>query len=180
MEFATPFAALIEPELLNISRRQFACLRSTLVCAYVRPDDVNTLEAYAAFRGPQNQQLRDACLAARKALLTHDARYMIDMDDAKQADPVFAEALRASGVRDTPALKKNQRARPGYDAIPEVTLLPGSLPPLARPPGGGIPFDHPNADDRPGRTGRRTASGAGVVVGFLVAGGLYAATRRSA
>jgi hypothetical protein len=74
--------------------------RATLVCAYVRPDEVDGLEAHGAFRN--NKALHDKCIAVRKLLLKHDARFRVNLKDAEDADPVFAQKLRDSGVNNSP------------------------------------------------------------------------------
>jgi hypothetical protein len=66
----------------------------------VRPDPVDGKEAHGAFRS--NKALHDKCIAVRKLLLGHEARFRVNLKDAEDADPAFAKRLRESGVNNSP------------------------------------------------------------------------------
>ncbi len=101
-----PFDAIIGPALERLRKRQWVALSNTLACAYVRPEPVDGKPAHAAFldRGAPTdpsfdsygEQLAARCRKMREILLTHDARFEVDIDDARNADPAYAEQLAAS------------------------------------------------------------------------------------
>lgn len=132
--YRRPDEAIIGPACDHMIEMQLRCLDATLVAAYVRPDAVDGKEAHGAFRS--NKALHDRCIAVRKLLLTHEARYRVNLKDAEDADPAFAEKLRESGVNNSPAQRSKHLGR--------LTPLPGDEgAPLPAPPApaGGIAFD---------------------------------------
>src|SRR5690606_13605164 len=100
-KYRRPEEAIIGPACDHLIKMQERCLESTLVCAYVRPDPVDDLQAHGAFRN--NKALHDKCVAMRAILLEHDARFRVNLKDAEAADPSFAQKLRDAGVNNTPA-----------------------------------------------------------------------------
>jgi hypothetical protein len=133
-KYRRPEEAIIGPACEHLIKMQERCLESTLVCAYVRPDAVDDLEAHGAFRN--NKALRDKCVVMRKTLLQHDARFRVNLRDAETADPKFAQQLRDSGVNNSPAQMSQHLGRLSAG-------LKGDNEPLPRPPApaGGLPFD---------------------------------------
>jgi len=131
--YQRPEVAVIGPACDHLIKMQERCLVRTLVCAYVRPEDVDGLEAHGAFR--QNKALRDKCKQVRSLLLKHDQRYRVNLKDAETADPVFAQKLRDSGVNNSPA----QRAKHLNRVSPGISD-DDSPPPPPPEPAGGLPF----------------------------------------
>lgn len=170
--YAMPDVAITTPACQQLRKLQARCLSQTLVCAYVRPDDVQGLQRYEAFDDPT---LRDLCREMRLALLANDARFGVNLKDVDDLDPVFAQALRASGVNNSPAQRAKalqlKLAGAGAGVKPEDSEpLPSALPPA-----GGVAFDDIAPPARQGREG----SGGGVAIAAtLTALGLgYALTR---
>jgi hypothetical protein len=162
--YRRPDEAIIGPACDHMIKMQTRCLESTLVCAYVRPDAVDGREAHGAFRS--NKALHDKCIAVRKLLLTHEARYRVNLKDADDADPVFAKQLRESGVNNSPAQRNLQFGRLATLPTDDGTPLPE--PPA---PAGGAPFD----DLRVPRSGGswKTALAVGGGTAAAVAGAAY-------
>ncbi len=132
--YLRPDEAIIGPACDHLIKMQLRCLDSTLVSAYVRPDAVDGKEAHGAFRN--NKALHDKCIAVRKLLLTHEARYRVNLKDAEDADPAFAEKLRESGVNNSPAQMSKHLGR--LSPLPSDDGTPLPTPPA---PAGGIAFD---------------------------------------
>ncbi len=156
--YKRPEAAIIGPACDHLIRMQERCLEQTLVSAYVRPEEVDGLEAHGAFR--QNKALRDKCKQVRSILLKHEARYRVNLKDAETADPVFAQKLRDSGVNNSPSQRMMhlKRRSPGISND-------DSPPPPPPTPAGGLPFGdlgRPSEDD--GRWKIAAATGGAVAV----------------
>ena len=140
--YRKPDAAIIGPACDHMAKMQTRSLETSLVCAYVRPDEVDGLDAHGAFRN--NKTLHDKCIAMRKVLLKHDDRFRVNLKDAEAADPVFAQKLRDAGVNNSPAqlsqtLHKVSAGLSDDPAPPE--------PPPA--PAGGVPFGDLGAPSKP-------------------------------
>jgi hypothetical protein len=151
--YRRPDEAIIGPACDHLIKMQQRCIESTLVAAYVRPDPVDGKEAHGAFRN--NRALHDRCVEVRKLLLTHDARFRVNLRDADDADPAFAEKLRASGVNNSPSQMSKHLGRLAPLPIDDGTPLP--QPPA---PAGGAPFDDLRATPS-GGAGWRTALAVG-------------------
>jgi len=164
--YRRPEEAIIGPACDHMIKMQTRCLDSTLVCAYVRPDPVDGLEAHGAFRS--NKALHDKCIAVRKLLLAHDARFRINLKDAEDADPAFAKALRDSGVNNSPMQLSQHLGRVATLPSDDGTPLPD--PPK---PAGGAPFDQFAAPASAGRGGWKTALAVGGATTAAVAGAAY-------
>lgn len=163
----TPFEAIIGPALSRLRKRQSSALGRSLACAYVRPDPVGNLPAHAAFldRGPSTdpkystwgEQLAARCRAMREILLTHDARYDVDIGDARDADPAFAEKIVASkGMLGAVRLTAGE---------PKLDRAPDRAPPPAQPPQGGSPFG-----GRSSSSTRQRSAGIGTAAKVAIAG----------
>lgn len=158
--------AITGPSCDHMSKMQVKCLGSTLVCAYVRPDEVDGLDAHGAFRN--NKALHDKCIEMRKVLLKHDARYRVNLKDAEAADPVFAQKLRDSGVNNSPAqLSQN------LNKISSALGDDGTPPEPPPAPAGGLPFDDLGGASKPAGWDRwkKIAAASGGVA--AVAGAAY-------
>lgn len=131
--YQRPEAAIIGPACDHLIKMQERCLERTLVCAYVRPEDVDGLEVHGAFR--HNKALRDRCKQVRSILLKHDARYRVNLKDAETADPVFAQKLRESGVNNSISQMSKHLGRLGAGISDDDTP-----PPPPPEPAGGLPF----------------------------------------
>ena len=162
--YRRPDEAIIGPACDHMIKMQLRCLDSTLVSAYVRPDPVDGKEAHGAFRN--DRALHDRCIAVRKLLLTHDARYRVNLKDAEDADPAFAERLRESGVNNSPSQMSKHLGRMTPLPSDDGTPLP---PPPA--PAGGIAFDEMRAPARRPATAWKAALAIGG--GAAVAGAAY-------
>ena len=162
--YRRPDEAIIGPACDHMITMQRRCLESTLVCAYVRPDPVDGREAHGAFRS--NKALHDKCIAVRKLLLSHEARYRVNLKDAEDADPVYAKQLRESGVNNSPAQRSQQFGRLATLPTDDGTPLPE--PPA---PAGGAPFDDLRAPRSGG--GWKTALAVGGGTAAAVAGAAY-------
>ncbi len=136
--YQRPDDAIIAPACDHMIKMQLRCLDSTLVSAYVRPDPVDGKEAHGAFRN--NKALHDRCIAVRKLLLAHEARYRVNLKDAEDADPTFAEKLRESGVNNSPSQMSKHLGR--LAPLPSDDGTPLPTPPA---PAGGIAFDEISA-----------------------------------
>lgn len=157
--YKRPEAAIIGPACDHLIKMQERCLERTLVSAYVRPEDVDGLEAHGAFR--QNKGLRDRCQQVRGILLKHEVRYRVNLKDAETADPAFAQKLRESGVNNSPAQRFKHFGRVGAGISDDDSPLP---PPPE--PAGGLPF---------GDLGRPPADGGGWKAAAAVGGAAAAA-----
>lgn len=153
--WASPYDVFTKPQLKVLEERQALCLRKTLVCAYVRPDDVSKkLPAYAAFVGPAGAKLRDECRAVREKLLTSPARFAVDLADVDSIDPPFAAKLRAAGV--TNSFAQKAMATTVVGVVDDDTPLPPAIP-----PGGGYPFGGSFGGEAPRRGGGAAAVAGG-------------------
>ncbi len=164
--YAMPDAAITTPACQQLRKLQERCLAQTLVCAYVRPDVIQGLERYEAFG---DKALRDVCFTMRKALLKSDARFMVNLKDVDDIDPVFAGALRDAGVNNSPAQKAAQFQKFGQSPVADSEPLPPALPPAS-----GVAFDD-YADQRGGGGGPR--GGGGATFAVLAALGVAAALK---
>jgi len=162
--YRRPDEAIVGPACDHLIKMQTRCLESTLVCAYVRPDPVDGREAHGAFRS--NKALHARCIAVRKLLLGHEARFRVNLRDAEDADPVFAQQLRASGVNNSPAQRNQHLGRLATLPTDDGTPLPE--PPA---PAGGAPFDDLRAPRSGG--GWKTALAVGGGTAAAVAGAAY-------
>jgi len=158
--YQRPEVAIIGPACDHLIKMQERCLERTLVSAYVRPEDVDGLEAHGAFR--QNKALRDKCKQVRSLLLKHDARYRVNLKDAETADPAFAQKLRDSGVNNSIGQMTKHLGRLGAGISDD-----DSPPPPPPEPAGGLPFGDLG---RPSEEGGRwkiaaTAGGAAAAAG---------------
>ncbi len=163
--YRRPDEAIISPACDHMIKMQARCLESTLVSAYVRPDEVDGKEAHGAFRN--NKALHDKCIAVRKLLLADEARFRVNLRDAQDADPVFAAKLRQSGVNNSPAQMSQHLGRLAKLPSDDGTPLPE--PP---PPAGGLPFD--DVRGQPPRSGSwKTAIAVGGGTAAAVAGAAY-------
>lgn len=163
--------AIIFPTLDALKRQQRASLARTLVCAYVRIDEVDGRPAYAAFRGPENKDLRDAAIAMRQLLLKHPDRMKVDFATAQAVDPVYAEQLRAAGVPTTRAQQAALRGLAAGGAIRPLDPRAPS-PPTPPPVQGGLPFAPP-----PKRGGGKKSDGDGAAAAIGGAALLYGLSR---
>lgn len=130
--YASPWSAIIRPALDRQRAQQERALRTTLVCAYVRPVDTGGMPAYGAFRDPE---LRALCQSMREVLLTHPRRYQVNLKDVDAIDPAFAVRLRNSGV--TGSLQDFQKGLT-FGSAPLINDAPP--PPDNVAPQGGLPF----------------------------------------
>lgn len=172
--YQPPDVAITTPACNVLMEQQRWCLKRTLVCAYVRPVAANGLPAYAAFAGSSShaEKLRKDCLELREKLLTHPARFAVNLTDVRAIDPSFEARLRKAGVNNT-----------GLG----LQLAPGDIPPLAGgddpepppdEPADGLPFDQTLLDVKPKRRGRDDASASAwpwVLGGTVIAAGGAAA-----
>ncbi len=164
--YQRPDDAMIGPACDHMIKMQERCLESTLVCAYVRPDEVDGLDPHGAFR--DNKALHDKCVAMRTKLLQHEARFRVNLKDAEAADPVFAQKLRGAGVNNSPMqlsqhLNKQSAGGLSDDDSP---LDPAPLP------SGGLPFE--DVRQTPPSGGRVNWKAAAVGCGVAtVAGAAY-------
>lgn len=127
--YSTPMETIIRPALRRLRELQLACLKQTLVCAYVRPVAVGELPAYRAFA--EDAELRQRCLDLRERLLGDPARFSVALADVDVIDPPFAEKLRKSGVTNTWRDKPNKFAVAPADndetPIPEAPPVEGGV-----------------------------------------------------
>ena len=147
--YQRPDQAIITPACDALGRAQLRSLETTLVCAYVRPVEVQGMPAYAAFTG-KGTALRDRCLAVRELLLKHEARFEVDLADVDAVDPAYAARLRKAGVgKNASAMKlSGGKARP-------LVEHPSGKDEAPIPPADGLGFD----ELRPQRRGRVEPSG---------------------
>jgi hypothetical protein len=104
---------IVLPALRELRQRQMSALAHSLVCAYVRCQQVGNLPAFAAFEDPGpndptlphgkdpgvtswGKQLRVRCEMLRAKFLTHLDRYKVKNQDAIDVDPVFGRQLADS------------------------------------------------------------------------------------
>jgi hypothetical protein len=97
---------------------------------------------------------------------THEARFRVNLKDAEDADPVFAQQLRASGVNNSPSQRSQHLGRLATLPTDDGTPLPE--PPA---PAGGAPFDDLRASRSGG--GWKTALAVGGGTAAAVAGAAY-------
>lgn len=167
--YQPPDVAITTPACDALALAQRRSLERTLVCAYVRPLATPAGPAYGAFA---DEKLRKDCLDLRELLLTHPARFEVNLTDATAIDPDFALRLRKAGVT-MEGIKPQLAAKPAPPLVDTGEQLP---PPP--PPADGLPFDQTLLNDRPRRRGRDDDSSAlpwllsGVTI---VAGGAAAA-----
>lgn len=153
-KYRRPDEAIIGPACDHMITMQERCLQQTLVCAYVRPDAVDDLEAHGAFRN--NKALHDKCIAMRKVLLQDEARFRVNLKDAETADPKFAQKLREAGVNNSPAQMSQHLGRLSKGLGDDSGPLPD--PPA---PAGGIPFDQVGGSREPEGRGWKTVLAVG-------------------
>jgi hypothetical protein len=122
---------------------------------------------HGAFRN--NKALHDKCIAMRKVLLKHDARFRVNLKDAEAADPVFAQLLRDSGVNNSP-MQLSQHLNKLSASLGNDDNTPPEPPP---PPAGGLPFGDlaspsktcgRGMEDDGGRDNRRHGRGRGLLL----------------
>lgn len=150
--YQRPDVAITTPACEALAKAQRWSLERSLVSAYVRPVASGGMPAYGAFVGPEGSpaaKLRKDCLELRQLLLTHPARFGVSLTDVDAIDPVFADQLRAAGVK-TATNKKG--LAPTYPPLVEGK---GDPPPVLDP-AGGLPFDRPSL--KPERVGRDSGS----------------------
>lgn len=171
--YQPPDVAITTPACEALAQAQQWSLRGTLVSAYVRPVKVGGLAAYGAFDGPEGSpgaKLRDECLAIREKLLTHPARYKVNLNDVEAIDPPFAEKLRKAGV--------TQGGAGGFAIKSNEPLFenPGAAPPT-RDPADGLPVEPPVRTLVPKRGGGGGGGGmliaAGAVGTVVIAGAAW-------
>lgn len=155
--YRRPDEVITSPACDRLAELQLRCLEETLVCAYVRPDDVGDLPAFGAFKGPKGSpgaKLAAKCREMRDVLLGHEARYLVILKDVDPIDPVFAKKLRASGVTNSMAQRNSNLQK-----IAAMASGPtgDSLPPPMHPVGS-VAFDDigpaPTGDPAPPISGR--------------------------
>jgi hypothetical protein len=163
--YKRPEAAIVGPACDHMAKMQTRCLERTLVCAYVRPDEVDGLAPHGAFRS--NKALHDKCITMRAVLLKHEDRFKVNLKDAEAADPVFAQKLRDAGVNNSPAqLSQN------LNKLTSALGGDGSPPEPPPTPAGGLPFGDLGAPTNP--SGDRWTKIAAVSGGVAaVAGAAY-------
>ncbi len=141
-KYSSPFDAIIKPAINTLRQLQKISLSRSLVCAYVRPEQIQDLPAYAAFK---NKNLKDECIRLRKILLQHEDRYQIRLKDVIEIDPEFEKALRDSGVTNSPAQLSTKKGKlsviPGKNGKQEALDPNVPAPPDPLPPKGGAPFE---------------------------------------
>ena len=163
--YRKPDAAITGPACDHIIKMQTRCLESTLVCAYVRPNEVDGFDPHGAFRN--DKALRDKVIAMRKVLLGHEARFRVNLKDAEAADPVFAQLLRDSGVNNSPMqLSKHLNKLSAAGLTDDVS--PPEPPPA---PAGGLPFGDLAGPPKPSGVGWKAMAAATSVA--TVAGAAY-------
>ena len=165
--FYTLYDRYIKAVLDRVLQRQRYFLRHSLVAAYVRT-------TFDAFKDPG---LKTALINARKILLDHPDRMLVELDDVADDEPgtspgkTWKQQLRESGVkRRPPFLGGSGRLSSGPQ--------PGTLIPTDDPPPKVPVYDGPMAwgDVAPGPSNARryAAYAAG---GLAIAGGGYALAR---
>lgn len=163
-DYASPYDAIVRPALERLRRQQIAALKTTVVCAYVRPVPVGDRPAYGAFAaqqpGPDGVDLRQICIDMRKQLLASDKRFLVNLDDARAIDPNFADALQASGVTGT------WRDRTRAMGVRGPLVDGAAPPPPGEEPQGGVPFGD-ELVERDGGGGGAVAAGIAAVLGGL-------------
>ncbi len=160
--YQKPEAAIVGPACDHMAKMQTRCLERTLVCAYVRPDEVDGLDPHGAFRS--NKALHDKCIAMRALLLKHEDRYRVNLKDAEAADPGFAQKLRDSGVNNSPTQLSKTLGKLSAGLVGDDDSPPE--PPL--PPAGGLPFGQlgaPDPEPWPGWKKAAAIGGAAAVAG---------------
>lgn len=134
-KYRRPDEALILPAIRRLRERQRACLKTTLVCAYVRPVEAQGLPPHGAFAHPQRgKQLRDLCLEMQAKLLQHEARFAVMLKDVEVVNPDFAKQLRAAGVTNSLQQLSKAKQLAGAGGKAEEPI------PDPIPPQGGVPF----------------------------------------
>ena len=163
--YRKPDDAIVGPACDHMAKMQANCLGSTLVSAYVRPDEVDGLDAHGAFRN--NKALHDKCIEMRKVLLKHESRFRVNLKDAEGADPAFAQQLRDAGVNNSP-VQLSQTLNKLSSALGDD----GSPPEPPPTPAGGLPFADLGAPSNPeGDQWKKIAAVSGGVA--AVAGAAY-------
>lgn len=163
--YQRPDQAITTPACDALRRAQLRSLETTLVCAYVRPVDIQGMPAYAAFTD-KDATLRTRCLELREILLKHDARFDVDLADVDAVDPDYAALLRKSGVGKVGGVK-----RLSSGTVPPLVAKPSGKDEPAIPPADGLAFD----ELRPARVGRPAATSR-ILKGLAIGAGLAAAT----
>ncbi len=186
--FTTIYEERIQTVLDEARRRQSYFLRHSLVAAYVRAD-------FDAFADPQ---LRDALMKARKTLLEHPDRHLVQLDDVADDEPglpgdgkTWKEQLIARGVKRRPPFLAPVHGR-------VVGRAPGTLDQPTEPPpkvpiyegplawgdlaGGDDDGDHGgdhDNDDTIDPSSPRWRLAAMALGGVLLGGGAYALARQA-
>jgi hypothetical protein len=172
--FTTIYEERIQKVLDEALRRQRYFLRHSLVSAYVRAD-------FDAFR---DVKIRDALISARKILLEHPDRMLVELADVADDEPgvptgdgkLWKDQLRARGVKEKhPLMGGTSRL---------ADRPPGTLVPPREPPPRVPIYEGPLTWGE--HAGQGTASGrtpwlvAGLAAGgLLLGGGAYALARRA-
>jgi hypothetical protein len=133
--FTTIYEERIQKVLDEALRRQRYFLRHSLVSAYVRAD-------FDAFR---DVKIRDALISARKILLEHPDRMLVELADVADDEPgvptgdgkLWKDQLRARGVKDKHPLmggagrladRPPGTLVPPREPPPKVPIYEGPLP----------------------------------------------------
>jgi hypothetical protein len=161
--FTTIYEERIQKVLDDALRRQRYFLRHSLVAAYVRAD-------FDAFR---DVKIRDALISARKILLEHPDRMLVELADVADDEPgvptgdgkLWKAQLRARGVKEKHPLMGGAGRLADR---PPGTLVPPSEPPPKVPlyegPLAWGEFTEPVSGLSPGKI-------AGITAGALLLGG---------
>ena len=164
--FYTIYDRFIKPTLDRTMQRQRYFLRHSLVAAYVRT-------SFDAFKDPR---LKTALIEARKIMLDHPDRMLVQLDDVADDEPgispgkTWKQELVASGVKKKPPFLGGGGRLAGP---PPGTLVPTDDPPPKMPvyegpmAWGDVPVDGPSP-------WRYVGYAAG---GLAIAGGGYALAR---
>ncbi|MBK8262634.1 MAG: hypothetical protein IPK80_15030 [Nannocystis sp.] len=170
--FTTIYEERIQKVLDEALRRQRYFLRHSLVSAYVRAD-------FDAFR---DVKIRDALISARKILLEHPDRMLVELADVAADEPgvptgdgkLWKDQLRARGVKDKHPLMG------GAGRLADRPRAP-SFPPASAAQGAhlrGAPCPGASSQSRPRRPASSSWHIAGLTAGgLLLGGGAFALAR---